>query len=103
MENTHPDGNHFICPDCSHEWLVRVSKEEVEEIRVHKDAHENILHNREVINLIKDLKVKESSFAIKTATKIKNTRLVDSDHDINCKVDSQSMSLKFKFIKKALK
>jgi protein PhnA len=100
MENTYPDGNHFICPDCTHEWTVIASKEESEEIRVHKDAHGNVLNDGDTVTLIKDLKVKGSSLVIKGGTKIKNIRLVDGDHDIDCKVDGQSMLLKSEFMKK---
>ena len=100
MENTYPEGNHFICPDCSHEWSARASKEESEEIRIHKDAHGNLLSDGDTVTLIKDLKVKGSSLVIKGGTKIKNIRLVDGDHDIDCKVDGQSMLLKSEFMKK---
>ena len=100
MENTYPDGNHFICPDCTHEWSAIASKEESEETRVHKDAHGNVLNNGDTVTLIKDLKVKGSSLVIKGGTKIKNIRLVDGDHDIDCKVDGQSMLLKSEFMKR---
>ena len=100
MENTYPDGDNLICPDCSHEWSTIVPKEESEEIRVHKDAHGNVLSDGDTITLIKDLKVKGSSLVIKGGTKIKNIRLVDGDHDIDCKVDGQSMLLKSEFMKK---
>jgi protein PhnA len=101
MENTYPDNNHFICPDCYHEWSELASKEEIEETRVHKDAHGNVLKDGDTVTLIKDLKVKGSSLVIKGGTKIKNIRLVDGDHDIDCKVDGQSMLLKSEFMKKA--
>jgi len=101
MENTYPDGDNFICPDCSHEWSTTATKEEAEELRVHKDAHGNILNDGDTVTLIKDLKVKGSSLVIKGGTKIKNIRLVDGDHDIDCKVDGQSMLLKSEFMKKA--
>jgi protein PhnA len=100
MENTYPDGNKLICPDCSHEWSELASKDESEEIRVHKDAHGNVLNDGDTITLINDLKVKGSSLVIKGGTKIKNIRLVNSDHDIDCKVNGQSMLLKSEFIKR---
>ncbi len=100
MENTYPDSNHFIYPDCPHEWSATSSTEEVEETRVQKDAHGNILNDGDTVTLIKDLKVKGSSLVIKGGTKIKNIRLVDGDHDIDCKVDGQSMLLKSEFMKK---
>lgn len=101
MNNTYPDGNQFICPDCSHEWPAVAIKEELEETKIHKDAHGNVLNDGDTIILIKDLKVKGSSLVIKGGTKIKNIRLVDGDHDIDCKVDGQSMLLKSEFMKKA--
>ena len=100
MENTYPDGIQFICPDCTHEWSAITSTEQVEETRVHKDAHGKVLNDGDTVTLIKDLKVKRSSLVIKGGTKIKNIRLVDGDHDIDCKVDSQSMLLKSEFMKK---
>ena len=101
MENTYQDGDGFICPDCSHEWSTEVVQEDSEDIKIHKDAHGNILNNGDTVTLIKDLKVKGSSLVIKGGTKIKNIRLVDGDHDIDCKVDGQSMLLKSEFMKKA--
>ncbi len=92
MENTYPDGIQFICPDCTHEWSAITS--------IHKDAHGNVLSDGDTVTLIKDLKVKGSSLVIKSGTKIKNIRLVDGDHDIDCKVDGQSMLLKSEFMKK---
>ncbi len=100
MEHIYPDGNHFICPDCTHAWSAIAFKEESEEIRVHKDAHGNVLNDGDTATLIKDPKVKGSSLVIKGSPKIKNIRLVDSDHDIDCKVDSQSMLLKSEFMKR---
>ncbi len=101
MDNTYPDGDNFICPDCAHEWSATTPTEIAEEKRVHKDAHGNVLSDGDTVTLIKDLKVKGSSLVIKGGTKIKNIRLVDGDHDIDCKVDGQSMLLKSEFMKKA--
>jgi protein PhnA len=101
MDNTYPDGENFICPDCSHEWSAIASNEEFEETKVYRDAHGNILNDGDTVTLIKDLKVKGSSLVIKGGTKIKNIRLVDGDHDIDCKVDGQSMLLKSEFMKKS--
>lgn len=99
MENTYHDGDIFICPDCSHEWQPG-SSVEIEEKRSHKDAHGNILTNGDTVALIKDLKVKGSSLVIKGGTKIKNIRLIDDDHDIDCKIYGQSMLLKSECMKK---
>jgi protein PhnA len=101
MDNTYPDGDNLICPDCSHEWSATAVKEKAEESRVYKDAYGNVLNDGDTVTLIKDLKVKGSSLVIKGGTKIKNIRLVDGDHDIDCKVDGQSMLLKSEFMKKA--
>ncbi len=87
MGNTYPDRENLICPDCSNEWSAILSKEESEEIRVHKDAYGNVLSDGNTVTLIKDLKVKGSSLVIKGGTKIKNIRLLDGDHDIDCKVE----------------
>jgi len=81
MENTYPDGNNFICPDCSHEWSQIAKQDELQEQRVHKDAHGTILNDGDTVTLIKDLKVKGSSLVIKGGTKIKKVKesyLVDA-------------------------
>ena len=101
MNNTYPDDDYFICPDCSHEWLIASIPEITDEARIHKDAHGNILNQGDSVTLIKDLKVKGSSWIIKGGTKIKNIRLVDGDHDVDCKIDGQNVLLKSEFMKKA--
>ncbi len=101
MENTYPDGENLIYPDCFYEWLSNTKSVEVEEKRMHKNAHGNILNDGDTVIPIKDLKVKGSSLVIKGGTKIKNIRFIDKDHDIDCKVDGQSMLLKSEFKKKA--
>ncbi len=100
MKNTYPDGNNFICPDCSHDRPAITTPEEFEEKRVYKDIRGNILSDGDTVTLIKDLKVKGSLLAIKGVTKIKNICLVDGDHDFDCKVNRQSI-LKSEFMKKA--
>ncbi len=101
MENTYQDSNCLICPNCAHEWSSTPPPDATEIARIYKDAHGNILNNGDSVTLIKDLKVKGSSLVIKAGTKIKNIRLVDGDHDIDCKVDGQSMMLKEEFMRKA--
>lgn len=101
MANTYQDGDQFICPDCAHEWPCIAATDSADEARIHKDAHGNVLSDGDTVILIKDLKVKGSSSVIKGGTKIKNIRLIDGDHDIDCKVDGQSMLLKSEFMKKA--
>ena len=66
-----------------------------------KDSNGNILGNGDSVTLIKDLKVKGSSSVVKVGTKVKNIRLVEGDHDIDCKIDGiGAMSLKSEFVKK---
>lgn len=101
LANTYPDGENFICPDCSLEWSQIAKQNEAEARRVHKDAHGNVLNDGDTVILIKDLKIKASSLVIKGGPKIKNIRLVDGDHNIDCKVNGQSMLLKSAFMKKA--
>ena len=100
MENNYPDGDNFICPDCSHEWSANTRSDELEEKRIYKAANGNILKDGDRVSLIEDLKIKDSSLVIKGGTKIKNILLVDGDDDIDCKVEGQSMLLKSEFMKK---
>lgn len=99
-EYTYEDGNLFICPVCAHEWT---DDEQAEENGlVVKDAFGNILQDGDTITIIKDLKVKGSSSTLKIGTKVKNIRLVEGDHNIECKIDGfGGMKLKSEFVKKA--
>ncbi|MBN8554858.1 MAG: alkylphosphonate utilization protein [Deltaproteobacteria bacterium] len=106
-ENTYPDGLLLVCPDCSYEWSSKQSEggaqEEVVSSSV-KDAHGHILNDGDSVTLIKDLKVKGSSSALKAGTKVKNIRLIEEEdgHNISCKIDGfGSMNLKSEFVKKA--
>lgn len=94
------DSVNFVCPDCAHEWSEQ-DQSAVSEEKVYKDANGNILQDGDSVILVKDLKVKGSSIVIKKGTKVKGIRLVDSDHDVDCKIDGQSFSLKSEFLKKA--
>lgn len=102
MENTYSDGAMWICPDCSHEWSPEASAEaEGDSARVIKDANGQVLQDGDTVTVIKDLKVKGSSLVVKVGTKVKNIRLVDGDHDIDCKIDGVGqMGLKSQFVKK---
>lgn len=94
------DGGLFICPECAHEWPV-VSADVAEAVKVIKDANGNVLNDGDTVSVIKDLKVKGSSLVVKVGTKVKNIRLVDGDHDIDCKIDGVGpMKLKSEFVKK---
>jgi protein PhnA len=98
---TYEDGNMLVCPECAHEWSA-ASAEAEPAARVWKDAHGNVLQDGDTVTLIKDLKIKGSSNAIKVGTKVKNIRLIEGDHDIDCKIDGFGpMQLKSEFIKKA--
>jgi protein PhnA len=100
-EYTYADGSQFICPECNHEWSGNAVAA-VEEKRVWKDAFGNELKDGDSVSVIKDLKVKGSSSAVKVGTKVKNIRLIEGDHDIDCKIDGfGSMQLKSEFVKKA--
>ncbi|MGL4206325.1 MAG: zinc ribbon domain-containing protein YjdM [Aeromonadaceae bacterium] len=98
-EFTYEDGSMYVCPECAHEW-PQVA--EVEESAVVRDAYGNVLQDGDSVTVIKDLKVKGSSLVVKMGTKVKSIRLVDGDHDIDCKIDGiGAMQLKSEFVKKA--
>ncbi|NMM52349.1 zinc ribbon domain-containing protein YjdM [Paenibacillus aquistagni] len=100
-EYTYEDGNLLICPECAHEWTLDAANEAQEDTKVVKDANGNILSDGDTVTVIKDLKVKGSSSVVKIGTKVKNIRLVDGDHDIDCKIDGfGAMKLKSEFVKK---
>lgn len=99
---TYEDGGLLICPECGHEWKAGEAAAAAEEGLVVKDANGNLLQDGDSVTVIKDLKVKGSSLVIKVGTKVKNIRLVEGDHDIDCKVDGVgAMKLKSEFVKKA--
>lgn len=98
---TYQDTGLFICPECAHEWNETTEVNSENETRVIKDANGNILTDGDTVTVIKDLKVKGSSSVVKVGTKIKNIRLVEGDHDIDCKIDGiGAMKLKSQFVKK---
>ena len=92
----------YVCPECAHEWSKDAAAEQVDEKRVVHDAYGNVLQDGDAVTVIKDLKVKGSSSVVKVGTKVKSIRLVDGDHDIDCKIDGiGAMQLKSEFVKKA--
>ncbi len=92
----------MVCPECAHEWSKIIGVEAGEEAKVVKDSVGNILADGDTVTVIKDLKVKGSSSSVKVGTKVKNIRLVDGDHDIDCKIDGfGAMQLKSEFVRKA--
>lgn len=105
-DHTYLDGQLFVCPSCAHEWTTAkpatpVEEDEPEDTAV-RDANGNILQTGDSVIVIKDLKVKGSSLVVKGGTKVKNIRLVDGDHDIDCKIDGiGAMQLKSEFVRKA--
>jgi protein PhnA len=101
-EYTYEDGNMYVCPECAHEWVKDQAAAGDDNERVIKDANGNVLNDGDTIAVIKDLKVKGSSSVVKIGTKVKNIRLVDGDHDIDCKIDGiGAMQLKSQFVRKA--
>ena len=98
---TYEDGAMYVCPECAHEWPQQAAADDGEQARVWKDANGNVLQDGDSITLIKDLKIKGSSSVVKVGTKVKNIRLIDGDHDIDCKIDGiGAMQLKSEFVKK---
>jgi protein PhnA len=99
-EFTYEDRDMYVCPECGHEWSsAQVDDSESE--NVIKDANGNLLSDGDSVTVIKDLKVKGTSLVVKVGTKVKNIRLVDGDHDIDCKIDGiGAMKLKSEFVKK---
>ncbi len=98
---TYVDGELFICPECSHEWALTVKSDNEMELTV-SDAHGNQLAVGDTVTVIKDLKVKGSSSVVKVGTRVKNIRLVEGDHDIDCKIPGIGpMKLKSQFVKKS--
>ncbi|MGM0897296.1 MAG: zinc ribbon domain-containing protein YjdM [Bacillota bacterium] len=97
-EYTYEDAGMMVCPECAHEWNAA---EQLQEEAV-RDAVGNILKDGDAVTVIKDLKVKGSSNTLKIGTKVKSIRLVDGDHNIDCKIDGfGAMQLKSEFVKKA--
>lgn len=100
---TYEDGALLVCPECAHEWLLsEAAADAEEETRVWKDAFGNVLADGDSVTLIKDLKLKGSSSVIKVGTKVRNIRLVEGDHDIDCKIEGfGAMQLKSEFVRKS--
>ena len=100
---TYEDRDLFVCPECGHEWSANESAEPAasEESEV-KDANGQVLRDGDSLTVINDLKVKGASSVVKVGTKVRNIRLVDGDHNIDCKIDGiGAMKLKSEFVRKA--
>ncbi|MGL6115074.1 zinc ribbon domain-containing protein YjdM [Cetobacterium sp. SF1] len=101
-EYTYEDGEILVCPECFHEWSLTATDDQESEEKVYKDANGSILVDGDTVVVIKDLKIKGSSLVVKQGTKVKNIRLIDGDHDIDCKIDGiGAMKLKSEFVKKS--
>jgi protein PhnA len=103
-QNTYSTGDLMVCPDCFHEWNPN-DVEEIEEVSGNKkviDSNGNILQDGDTVIVIKDLPVKGNIRSVKSGTKVKNIKLVDGDHNIDCKIDGfGSMALKSEFVRKS--
>jgi protein PhnA len=98
---TYQDGLLWVCPECAHEWTEGGDGTKQSDQKIITDANGNTLNDGDTVTVIKDLKVKGSSLVVKVGTKVKNIRLVDGDHDIDCKIDGiGAMKLKSEFVKK---
>jgi protein PhnA len=101
-EYTYQDGSLYVCPECGHEWGKDSESEAGDSGLVVTDANGNVLNDGDTVTVIKDLKVKGSSSVVKVGTKVRNIRLVEGDHNIDCKIDGIGpMKLKSEFVKKA--
>lgn len=102
-EYTYEDNGLYICPECAYEWSKNEMDENTENDRFTvRDSNGNLLKEGDFVTVIKDLKIKGSSSIIKIGTKVKILRLVDGDHDIDCKIEGiGSMMLKSVFVKKS--
>lgn len=98
---TYEVGDLLSCPECGHEWRAGDAIAD-EGAKVWKDAFGNVLQDGDTVTLIKDLKIRNASSSIKVGTKVKNIRLIEGDHDIDCKIEGfGAMQLKSEFVKKA--
>lgn len=101
-EYTYEDGELLICPECAHEWSKNAATTADENQLTVRDSNGNLLADGDNATVIKDLKIKGTSSVIKVGTKVKIVRLVEGDHDLDCKVDGHgAMMLKSEFVKKA--
>ena len=101
-EYAYEDGPMRVCPECGHEWAKGAEAGDAEENAAVKDANGTVLTDGDTVVVIKDLKIKGASSVVKVGTKVKNIRLVDGDHDIDCKIAGfGAMQLKSAFVRKA--
>lgn len=100
--HVYEDGALLVCPECGHEWPKGAEGEGGDEGLVVKDANGTVLQDGDSVTIVKDLKVKGASSALKVGTRVKKIRLVEGDHNIDCKIDGfGAMKLKSEFVRKA--
>ncbi|MBI1235396.1 MAG: alkylphosphonate utilization protein [Alphaproteobacteria bacterium] len=100
-EWTYEDGALLVCPECAHEWAAGEAAA-AEDVRIWRDANGTELADGDTVTVIKDLKIKGTSQVVKVGTKVKNIRLVEGDHDIDCRIEGVGqMGLKTEFVRKA--
>lgn len=106
---TYADGESLVCPECAHEWSPQSANAVESEVEpavepavvVVRDAFGNTLQDGDTVIVIKDLKVKGASFVVKVGTKVRVLRVVDGDHNIDCRIEGVGqMGLKSEFVKK---
>ncbi|QSX34272.1 alkylphosphonate utilization protein [Shewanella avicenniae] len=99
---TYEDGSMLVCPECGNEWNPADAGAAADDALIVKDSNGNLLADGDTVTVIKDLKVKGASNPLKVGTRVKNIRLVEGDHNIDCKIDGfGAMKLKSEFVKKA--
>lgn len=99
---SYEDGALLVCPECGHEWMAAGGENVAEDTLRVRDANGTMLSDGDAVVVIKDLKVKGSSSVVKVGTKVKNIRLTEGDHNIDCKINGiGAMQLKSEFVKKA--
>jgi len=100
--HVYEDGALLVCPECGHEWPKAAEGESGDDGLVVKDANGTVLQDGDSVTIVKDLKVKGASSALKVGTRVKNIRLVEGDHNIDCRIDGfGAMKLKSEFVRKA--
>ena len=100
---TYRDNQQYVCPECAHEWAPAVAAvESAESETAVRDANGNALRDGDTVIVVKDLPVKGASSALKAGTKVKGIRLVEGDHNIDCRIEGfGGMKLKSEFVRKA--
>ena len=98
---TYGDGGNYVCPECAHEWPMAAAAN-VDDMAEVRDAVGNLLADGDSVTVIKDLKVKGASAPLKVGTRVKGIRLVEGDHNIDCRIEGfGAMKLKSEFVRKA--